>query len=51
MLDVTQQKLGDADLVVLVSNEGLVEWSAHRNRDQVVEMLRKIAAGIEEGSL
>lgn len=39
------------DLVVLVSPEGLVEWSAHRSRDEVVSMLRNVADGIEAGTL
>ncbi len=39
------------DLVLFVTPDGLIEWSAHRSRDQVVSMLRKVADGIEAGTL
>ncbi|RFZ55777.1 hypothetical protein BB170200_03798 [Mycobacterium marinum] len=39
------------DLVLLVSPEGLIEWSAHRSCEQVVSMLRSVAEGIEAGTL
>ena len=51
MLQVTQHQLDRTDLVVLVGNDGLVEWSAKRSRDQVVAMLRAIADDIENGTL
>lgn len=50
-LCVTQDQLDRTDLVVLVGHDGLVEWSARRDRDQVVTMLRDIADAIENGSL
>lgn len=51
MLGITQHSLDRSDLVVLVGHDGLVEWSSHRDRDQVVTMLRSIADGIENGTL
>jgi hypothetical protein len=51
MLDITQKQLDRTDLAVLVGQDGLVEWSARRDRDQVVEMLREIADDIEDGTL
>jgi hypothetical protein len=39
------------DLVLFVSPEGLVEWSAHRSREQVVAMLRNVVDGSEAGTL
>ncbi|MEN4419748.1 hypothetical protein VXD82_01860 [Mycobacteroides chelonae] len=39
------------DLVLFVTPEGLIEWSAHRSRAEVVSMLRKVANGIECGTL
>jgi hypothetical protein len=51
MMDITPDKIDRADLVVFVDGDGLVEWSSHRSRDQVVQMLRTVATGIEEGSL
>lgn len=50
-LTFRMQNLDQADLVLLVSPEGLVEWSAHRDRDQVVTMLRDIADAMERGTL
>jgi primosomal protein N' len=50
-MDITQHQLDRTDLVVLVGHDGLVEWSAHRSREQVVAMLRSIADSIEDGSL
>lgn len=51
MLNLTQDYLDRTDLVVLVGHDGLVEWSSHRDRDQVVAMLRSVADDIEEGTL
>lgn len=45
------KELDRFDLVLLVSPEGLIEWSAHRSREQVVSMLRNVADGIEAGTL
>jgi hypothetical protein len=50
-MNITQHQLDRTDLVVLVGHEGLVEWSSHRDRDEVADMLRKIADGIEAGTL
>lgn len=44
-------ELDSFDLVLLVTPEGLVEWSAHRSRAEVVSMLRKVANSIECGTL
>jgi hypothetical protein len=51
MMDITADKIDRADLIVLVDGDGHVEWSSHRDCDQVVDMLRKIADGIADGSL
>lgn len=51
MLPITQHQLDRTDLVVLVGHDGLVEWSSHRDRDDVVEMLHGIADAIEDGTL
>jgi len=50
---ITQQQLDRTDLVVLVGDDGLVEWSAqeNRSREAVVAMLRTIADDIEKGTL
>jgi hypothetical protein len=50
-MDLTQNQLDRTDLLVLVGHDGVVEWSSHRDRDQVVDMLRKIADGIDAGTL
>ena len=50
-MNITQHQLDRTDLAVLVGHEGLVEWSSHRERDEVVDMLRSIADGIENGTL
>jgi hypothetical protein len=50
-MNITQHQLDRTDLVVLVGHERLVEWSSHRDRDEVADMLRKIADGIEAGTL
>src|SRR4051812_32825758 len=50
MLTITQHHVDRNDLVVLVGHDGLVEWSSHRDRDDVVEMLRNIADAIEDGT-
>lgn len=50
-LTITQGALDRADLVLLVGHDGLVEWSANRDRDQVVAMLRDVAESIEAGTL
>jgi hypothetical protein len=51
MLTITQHLLDRTDLVVLVGHDGLVEWSSHCDRDEVVAMLRGIADNIESGTL
>lgn len=50
-LNITQHQLDRTDLVVLVGHDGLVEWSARREPEQVAKMLREIADGIEAGTL
>lgn len=50
-LEINQHTLDRTDLMVLVGHDGLVEWSSHRTREQVVTMLRKIADSIEDGSM
>ena len=50
-LNITQQELDRTDLVVLVGADGIVQWSAHRSRAEVVDMLRRIADGIEDETL
>ena len=51
-LSITQQELDRTDLVVLVSRDGIVQWSAsRRSREQVAAMLRSIADSIDGGSL
>ncbi|WP_410583918.1 hypothetical protein [Amycolatopsis sp. lyj-108] len=50
-MKITQQVLERTDLVVLVGGDGLVEWSSHRSRAEVVAMLRKVADGIEQETL
>ena len=50
-MNITQQSLDRADLIVLVGHDGLVEWSAHRSRDAVAAVLRNIADGIENGTI
>jgi hypothetical protein len=50
-MDITQHQLDRADLVVIVGHDGLVEWSANRSREAVADMLRDIAAAIENGTL
>lgn len=50
-MDITQAELDRTDLVVLVGADGIVQWSAHRDRAQVVDMLRRIADSIEDGTL
>lgn len=50
-LGITQAQLDRSDLVVIVGHDGLVEWSAHRSREEVTDMLRSIADSIEDGSL
>jgi hypothetical protein len=50
-MNLTQHQLDRSDLVVLVGNDGLVEWSSHRERDEIVEILRGIADSIEDGTL
>jgi hypothetical protein len=50
-MDITQHQLDRSDLVVVVGHDGLVEWSAKRDREQVVNMLRGIADSIENGTL
>lgn len=51
MMNISQQQLDRADLVVIVGRDGLVEWSANRDREQVSAMLRDIADSIEDGTL
>jgi hypothetical protein len=50
-LNITQQELDRTDLVVLVDHNGFVKWSAGRSREQVADMLRRIADGIADGTL
>jgi hypothetical protein len=50
-MDITQHGLDRADLVVVVGHDGLVEWSARRSRQEVANMLRSIAASIEDKTL
>lgn len=50
-LDITQHQLDRTDLVVLVGHDGIVEWSSHRSRDEVVAMLRSLADSVEDGTL
>lgn len=50
-MNITQHQLDRADLVVIVGHDGLVEWSANRDREQVAAMLRDIADSIEDGTL
>jgi hypothetical protein len=50
-LGITQARLDNTDLVVLVDPGGAVEWSSKRSRAEVVNMLHKIALGIEDGTL
>ena len=51
MLTITQHLVDRTDLVVFVGHDGLVQWSSHRDRDDVVAMLRSIADAIENGTL
>lgn len=48
---ITQQLLDRANLVVIVGGDGLVEWSAKRDRGAVATMLRDVADSIEDGTL
>jgi hypothetical protein len=50
-MNITQHQIDRSDLVVVVGHDGLVEWSAKRDRDQVANMLRSIADSIEDGTL
>jgi hypothetical protein len=50
-MDITQHQLDRSDLVVIVGHDGLVEWSAKRDRAQVADMLHSIADDIEDGTL
>ena len=50
-MNITQAELNRTDLVVLVGHDGIVQWSAKRDREQVATMLRDIADSIEDGSL
>ncbi len=50
-MNITQHQIDRSDLVVIVGHDGLVEWSAKRDRTQVVDMLRSIADSIEDGTL
>lgn len=50
-MNITQHELDRTDLIVVVGQDGLVEWSAHRSRNEVVTMLRNIADGIQNGTL
>lgn len=46
-MDITQRLLDRADLVVIVGDDGLTQWSANRSREAVAEMLHNIADNIE----
>lgn len=51
-MDITQQALDHADLVLIVGRDGLVEWSAgERTRTEIANMLYDCGAAIAEGSL
>ena len=50
-LNITQQELDRTDLVVLVGHDGIVQWSAKRDREQVAAILRSVADSIEDGTL
>lgn len=50
-MSLTQHQLDRSDLIVLVGQDGLVEWSANRDREQVAAMLRSIADAVEAGTL
>lgn len=46
MMDLTQELLDRADLVVVVDRDGLFEWSAHRSSAEVANVLHTIADAI-----
>lgn len=50
-LGITQARLDNTDLVVLVDHGGAVEWSSKRSRAEVVNMLHSIAYDIETWAL
>jgi len=50
-MGITQHQLDRADLVVIVSHDGLVEWSANRSREAVADMLHRVADSIKDGTL
>lgn len=46
---ITQQLVSSADLIVIISRDGAVQWSSHRNPREVVSALRQLAEQIESG--
>ena len=50
-LGITQHQLDRSDLVLIVGHDGLVEWSANRSREEVADMLHRIAESIEDRTL
>lgn len=51
MMTITQADIDSTDLVVLVGRDGLVRWSSHRDREEVVAQLHAIADSIQDGTL
>jgi hypothetical protein len=47
----TKEEMEVSALLLVVSDVGLVKWSSHKTRDQVVSMLRDCADQIEGGDL
>lgn len=52
-MEITQQLLDNADLVLVVGRDGLTQWSASgdRSRTAIANMLRDCADAIEAESL
>jgi hypothetical protein len=50
-MQVTQRRLDQTDLIVLVDRDGKAEWSSHRSDAEIVDMLRGIADLIEARQL
>lgn len=50
-MTLTQHTLDRAALVLVAGEDGLVEWSATKDRQQVADYLRAVADGIEDGTL
>lgn len=48
---ITQQSIDRAALVVVAGEDGLVQWSSTKSREQVADYLESVADDIRQGTL